>query len=87
MSDEQKINGEAIKKPEEQVVGIEVVKKFLEENLEKMVLTLPDFRFTLIAHNTAQNGADIVVSTDDQKWVLEFMKNTIAHLSPLANTH
>lgn len=79
------MNGE--KQPEEKLVGVDVVKAFLEKHFNEIAGTLPDFHITIIAHNAAQNDHDIVVSQDNPEWLLRFFEKAVAHMKSTDTPH
>lgn len=77
-------------KVEEKMVGQDTVREFLQKHYGEMNATLPDFGITLIARNTKQQGADIIISTDHPDNLIGLLQKAKAHLeqqspSPASN--
>lgn len=71
------LNGE--EKPAQRV-GLDVIQPFIEQHLNAIAGSLPDFSITFIARNLVQPGADLVLTIDDVDSVIAALTKAKAKL-------
>lgn len=76
MSDEPKtLNGQSVFNVSEknETRPVNEIVPFVATHLNKIAMSLPDFKFTLIARNTVNAGQDLILSADDVNLVFSVL--------------